>query len=58
MLCERQLDPNEARCPNCGLYQQVGADRPNPFTQSALWVLIGSIAALYIVVLLIVLAAR
>jgi hypothetical protein len=42
------------RCPSCGLYQELGAERPNPFRQKALWVLIGVLIAVYAVVLFVV----
>src|SRR4051812_12324537 len=54
VLCDTELSPNEHRCPSCGLYQELGADRPNPFRQRALWLLIGALVAVYAVVLMIV----
>lgn len=57
-LCETPVAPDALQCPECGLYQQLGRDRPNPFRANALWTLIGSVAAVYILVLLLVLAAR
>jgi hypothetical protein len=36
------------------LHQQLGPDRPNPFRQRALWVLLGVMAVVYVVVLLLV----
>jgi hypothetical protein len=53
-LCDTLLTPNQMRCPSCGLYQELGPDRPNPFRQRALWFLIGVLAAVYAVVLFIV----
>ncbi len=54
MLCATTLTPNQMRCPNCGLYQELGPERPNPFRQCAMWLLIGVLAALYVVVLIVV----
>ncbi len=54
VLCDTLLAPDELRCPSCGLYQQLGPDRPNPFRQGALWLLLGVLAAVYLVVLLVV----
>ena len=54
VLCDTPLDPNHVRCPVCGLYQELGPERPNPFRERALWLLIGVLAAVYLVVLVIV----
>ena len=53
-LCDTLLSPNEQRCPSCGLHQELGPDRPNPFRERALWLLFGVLAAVYVVVLLVV----
>ncbi len=57
-LCGTPLGPSDVRCPECGLYQQVGPERPDPFAGRAMWWLIGVLAVLWVVVLLVVLAAR
>ena len=54
VLCDTPLNPNQLRCPSCGLYQELGPDRPNPFRQRALWLLVGVLIAVYIVVLVVV----
>ncbi|HEY3834448.1 MAG TPA: hypothetical protein VGO03_19300 [Acidimicrobiia bacterium] len=53
-LCDTLLTPNQMRCPACGLYQELGPERPNPFRQHALWYLIGVLAAVYAAVLIVV----
>ncbi len=53
-LCDTALEPSQLRCPSCGLHQELGPERPNPFRQRALWLLIGVLATLYITVLLVV----
>jgi predicted nucleic acid-binding Zn ribbon protein len=53
-LCDTALSPNQLRCPSCGLYQELGPERPNPFRQGALWLLIGVLVAVYVAVLIIV----
>ena len=57
-LCGVPLGPSDLRCPECGLYQQLGPDRPNPFVGRAVWLLAAALVALWVVVLLVVLAAR
>jgi hypothetical protein len=57
-LCSTPLRRDDRRCPECGLYQELGPDRPDPFTGSGMWWVIGVLAALWVVVLLAVLAAR
>ncbi len=57
-ICEVPLGPNDRRCPECGLRQTLGPGRPNPFAGTVLWTLIGALAVLWVVVLLVVLAAR
>ena len=54
LLCDAPLAAGELRCSSCGLHQQLGPDRPNPFRQRALWVLLGVMAVVYVVVLLLV----
>jgi hypothetical protein len=56
-LCGAPLD-GVTRCRACGLYQQMGARRPNPFTHASLWLLAGMLIAVYVVALVIVSMAR
>ena len=35
VLCETPLRPEQLRCPECGLHQDLGPGRPNPFRQRA-----------------------
>ena len=58
VLCGATLDPGTTRCRACGLYQQLGARRPNPFTRASLWALAGLLLAVYVVALVIVSLAR
>jgi hypothetical protein len=58
MLCGVALGPSQLRCPDCGLHQQLGPSRPDPFVGGALGWLIGVLVVLWIAVLLVVLAAR
>lgn len=57
-ICATPLDPNQQRCPECGLYQQLGPERPDPFRGRGLTTVIGVLVALWVVVLLVVLAVR
>ena len=54
LLCDEPLAPGALRCSACGLHQQLGPDRPNPFRERAMWVLLGVMAVVYLVVLLVV----
>ena len=58
LLCGATLTESATRCRSCGLYQQLGARRQNPFTRASLWALAGMIAAVYVVALIIVSLAR
>ncbi|MFN8035087.1 MAG: hypothetical protein U0V73_04070 [Acidimicrobiia bacterium] len=49
--------PDVDRCSVCGLYQ-TGDGRPDPFTGSALWILIGGLAVVYAITVLVVAVAR
>lgn len=42
------------RCPECNVDPGFGPDRPNPFTSGTLWIIMGAIAAVFLVTLLIV----
>ena len=53
-LCGSSLTAQQPdRCSVCGLYQ-TDSTRPNPFQGSALAILIGGVAIVYLVVLLVV----
>ncbi|MDQ1522012.1 MAG: hypothetical protein QOI55_3085 [Actinomycetota bacterium] len=58
VLCGAPLVDGVTRCHACGLYQQLGARRPNPFTRGSLWALAGLLLAVYVVALVIVSLAR
>jgi hypothetical protein len=57
-LCGTALAPDAARCGTCGLHQQLGAAKPNPFGRKSLWALAGLLLAVYVIALLIVAVAR
>ena len=57
-LCGAPLAESTTRCRACGLYQQLGARRQNPFTRGSLWALAGLLLAVYVVALVIVSLAR
>lgn len=42
------------RCPECNVDPGFGPDRPSPFSSATLWVMMGGIAAVFIVTLIIV----
>jgi len=42
------------RCPECNVDPGFGPDRPSPFANGALWVMMGAIAAVFIVTLIVV----
>jgi hypothetical protein len=42
------------RCPECNVDPGFGPDRPSPFTSGTLWVMMGGIAAVFIVTLVLV----
>lgn len=50
-LCDARLEVGHERCHACGLYQELGPDKPNPFVNKALWLLIGVMLTVYLVVL-------
>jgi ribosomal protein L40E len=58
VLCNAPLTSGATRCRACGMYQQLGARRPNPFTRGSLWALAALLAAVYVVALVIVSLAR
>jgi len=58
VLCNAPLVDGTTRCRSCGLYQQLGARRPNPFTRGSLWALAGMLLAVYVIALVIVSLAR
>ena len=53
-LCDTELGQGAQRCGSCGLFQQLGPNRPDPFRQKALWLLLGVMLAVYLIVLAIV----
>ena len=42
------------RCPECNVDPGFGPDRPSPFSRGPLWVMMGGIAAVFVVTLVIV----
>jgi hypothetical protein len=58
VLCGAPLGDHVTRCRVCGLYQQLGARRENPFTRGSLWALAALLLAVYVVALVIVSLAR
>jgi hypothetical protein len=58
VLCGAPLLESATRCRVCGLYQQLGARRQNPFTRGSLWALAGLLLAVYVVALVVVSFAR
>lgn len=55
-LCDAAYEAGSARCPSCGYFLEASSE--NPLTRPALWGLAAMVAAIYIVSLLIVVAAR
>jgi hypothetical protein len=57
-LCGLAVTADASRCAACG-YHLAGIDgRPGPLTRSALWWTIAALALVYVLTLIIVLAAR
>ena len=46
------------RCPECNADPGFGPDAPNPFANATLWVMMGGIAAVFVLTLLIVALTR
>ncbi|MCU1459524.1 MAG: hypothetical protein JWL73_3616 [Actinomycetia bacterium] len=55
-LCQCPLADDDPRCPSCGLYRGLGEGRG--FSRQGILLFFGTIVALYLVVLVIVLLAR
>ena len=55
-LCGNAVVLATSRCSECGLYQQLGPQHPNPFVERALATVILTAGAVYLVVLAIVAA--
>ena len=53
-LCDTELDHEHQRCSACGLYQELGPEKPTPFQHKSLWLLIGVMLTVYLAVLAIV----
>jgi hypothetical protein len=58
VLCGAPLVDSAVRCSSCGLYQQLGARQPSPFTRASLWMLGLLLVSVYVVALVIVSLAR
>jgi hypothetical protein len=57
-LCDLAVAADDTRCGSCG-YHLAGVDgRPGPFSRPALWWMLTALAIVYLVTLLVVLAAR
>jgi hypothetical protein len=46
------------RCPECNADPGFGPDRPSPFATATLWVMMGGVAAVFLVTLLVVALTR
>ena len=57
-LCGLAVAPDAPRCAACGYHLAGVGGRPGPFTRSALWWTTAGVALVYLVTLLVVLAAR
>jgi len=51
-LCGTPLVADGERCRICGMVVGIGPGRRSPFTRGAMWATIGSLLAIYVVVLL------
>jgi hypothetical protein len=58
VLCGAPLVDSTVRCKACGLYQQLGARQPNPFTRASLWALGALLLTVYVAALVVVSLAR
>ena len=52
-LCGAEHEPS-SRCPECNVDPGFGPDRPSPFASGTLWVMMGGIAAVFLVTLALV----
>ncbi len=57
-LCGTAVAPNAARCESCGYRLSGVGDRPGPYDRRALWWTAAALAIIYLMTLLVVLAAR
>ncbi len=54
IICEKFIPPGEDRCTCCHLWLANDApERPRPLGRSALWVMMGGVAAVYALTLLV-----
>jgi hypothetical protein len=57
-LCGAPVAPADERCRRCNMTLAGVGGRPDPFTRRSLWRWAAALLAIYVVVLLIVVAAR
>ena len=57
-LCATPVGANDARCPECNMTLDGIGGRPPAFTRQSMWFWAAALAAIYLVVLAIVVAAR
>ncbi|MGH9015836.1 MAG: hypothetical protein ACRDZ1_18120 [Acidimicrobiia bacterium] len=57
-LCGTAASTEAARCGSCGYHLAGIGGRPGPFSRPALWWMAFGLAVVYVVTLLVVLAAR
>ncbi len=50
-LCETPITTGSNRCTECGLYQELGPEKPNPFRQRTAVLVAGALSAVYLIVL-------
>ncbi len=55
-LCGTPLTVDPERCRMCGMVVGIGPESPSPFSRPALWATLGGLVAIYVVVLILVVA--
>jgi len=55
-LCGSPLTVDPERCRMCGMVVGIGPESPSPFSRPALWATLGGLVAIYLVVLVLVVA--
>ena len=57
-LCGTAMSSDASRCASCGYHLAGVGSRPGPYDRSALWWTGAALAIVYVITLLVVLAAR
>jgi hypothetical protein len=57
-LCGAPVVPGDGRCRDCNMTLAGVGGRPDPFTRRSLWRWAGGLLAIYVLVLLVVVAVR